>query len=76
MTLTIKTDATGDPLLNDLAKSLGFTAAQLAEVAIYHFLASYLADRDGPEVANRYLQQLIPNSYAVPAGIAGDDGNP
>ena len=76
MTLTIKTDPTGDPLLNDLAKSLGFTAAQLAEVAIYHFLASYLADRDGPEVANGYLQQLIPNTDLMSTRLVVDDGNP
>lgn len=58
MKLHIKIDRRADPLLAKTANLLRLTPEAVAEVAVYNFLACYLADSYGVEAANDFLGQV------------------
>ena len=58
MKLTVRTVASADPLLRKAASDLNYSLEDIAEVAIYNFLAVYLVDKYGHEEAQSFLEHL------------------
>lgn len=73
MKLTIKTAHSADYLLRKIAVEIGLPPEDLAEVAVYNLLASYLVDKYGQDSASSFLEHLNSHSGGLPWREPSDD---